>query len=177
MRSKQLTIFFIVATLAFGFGQTAAFAAGATAKAWLAQAKQTAKKWQADAVLISINTLGADMDGTSSKWGYMFYSPKTKKGYSVDFQGSKTVETLQVSAVIITDSIGDDFMDSDNAMKEAKKHGLKIKDKQVSMTLMVMGQLTKQPCICWTVTGFEKGDVGIMLESRSGKLYRRSEVK
>ena len=164
----------ILMALAFLFSNVSALA-GTTAKTGLAQAAASAKKWQADAVVTSISTLAADSNGTSDKWSYMFYSPKAKKGYTVDIRGAK-LETLEVNPYV-TDSIGNDFVDSDKAMQEAKKNGLKTKDKP-AMSLMLMGQATKQPGVYWSVGGgYLPGDVSIMVEAKTGKFAHRQQVK
>ncbi len=126
LRLKQPAIFMIVAALAFGLAPAPAFAEGATAKAWLAQAQQAANKWKADAALVYISTLAGNFDGTSKKWGYMFYSAKAKQGYTVDIQDGKIIETLEVNPWI-TDPVGGNFVDSSQAIEEAKKNGLKVK--------------------------------------------------
>ena len=55
------------------------------------------------------------------------------------------------------------------AMAEAKKNGLKVKGK-TAMSLLVMGQATKSPCACWSVVGgFEKGDVSVVIDGKTGK--------
>jgi len=176
MRSKQLTLFLIVSVLAFNLGQTPAFAADATAKAWLAQAQQTANKWKADAALVNISTLTASMDGTANKWTYMFYSAKAKQGQTVDIQDGKIVETLEVSPYI-KDPVGVGFVDSPQAMDEAKKNGLKVKGKP-AMSLLVMGQATKKPGAYWTVGGgYTPEGVSVMIDAKTGKFFTRQEVK
>ncbi len=175
MRLKQLAIFVIVAGLAFGLGPTSAFGAGATAKAGLAQAQQAANKWKADAVLVNISTLTGNMDGTATKWVYMFYSAKAKQGYTVDVQDGKVIDTLEVTPHI-KDPVGGNFVDSPQAMEEAKKNGFKVKGKP-AMSLLVMGQATKTPGAYWTVGGgYTAGEVNVLIEAKTGKFSARQEV-
>ncbi|MBI3376921.1 MAG: hypothetical protein HY035_00765 [Nitrospirae bacterium] len=174
MRQKQLAIFLIVAVLAFAVGPALSFAAGATAKAGLVQANAAAQKWQKDAVLVNVSTLQANPDGTAAKWGYMYYSAKAKKSYTVDVKDGKVVETLEVNPYI-KDAVGE-FADSDKVMAEAKKNGLKVKGK-AAMSLMMMGQATKSPGVYWSVAGgYEKGDVIVMLDGKTGKFLRKDMV-
>lgn len=175
MRSKQVAIFLIVAALAFAVGPTLAQGAGATAKAGLAQAQQAAQKWQKDAILVSVSTLEANPDGTAEKWGYIFYSPKAKQGYSIDVKGGKIVNAMEVGPHI-KDAVGE-FVDSDKAIAEAKKNGLKSKGRP-PMSLMVMGQATKQPGTYWSIgMPLNPGDVSVMIEGKTGKFFTSHEVK
>lgn len=152
-----------------------AMAAGMTAKAGLKDATAEAQKWQKDAVLVNVSTLQANSDGTAAKWGYMYYSAKAKKGYTVDVKDGKIVETLEVNPYI-KDAVGE-FVDSDKAMQEAKKNGLKVKDKP-AMSVIVMGQATKQPGAYWSVVGgYEKGDVSVVLDGKTGKFSYKQEIK
>jgi len=144
-----------------------------SAKAALAQATARAKQWQADAVLTNLSTLGANPDGTATTWNYLFYSPKAEKWYTVTAKGGK-LETLEAS-MGLTDSVGE-FIDSDQAMQEAKKNGLKGKDKPI-MGLAWMGS-TKDGAAYWTVGGgFGPGEVGVVLDAKTGKFFTRHEMK
>lgn len=170
MTKRRLITLMLVAFTALPLS---AMAAGMTAKAGLAQASAEAQKWQKDAVLVNVSTLQASPDGTAEKWGYMFYSAKAKQGYTVDVKDGKIVETLEVNPYI-KDAVGKEFVDSDKVMAEAKKNGLKVKGK-AAMSLMVMGQATKSPCTCWSVVGgYEKGDVGVLIDAKTGKFSSKS---
>lgn len=148
-------------------------AAGMTAKAGLVQATAEAQKRQKDAVLVNVSTLQASPDGSAEKWGYMFYSAKAKRGYTVDVKDGKIVETLDVNPYI-KDAVGKEFVDSDKVMAEAKKNGLKVKGK-AAMSLMVMGQATKSPGIAWSVVGgYEKGAVSVLVDGKTGKFSSKS---
>ena len=170
MTRRTLITLLLVAFTALPFS---AEAAGMTARAGLAQATAEAKKWQGDAVLVNITTLQADADGRTPKWGYMFYSAKKKQGYSVDVKDGKVVETLEVNPYI-KDAVSAEFVDSDKVMAEAKKNGFKVKGK-TAMSLLVMGQATKSPCACWSVVGgYEKGDVSVLVDGKTGKFSSKS---
>lgn len=172
---KQLTIFVITTMFAFVLAATPVFAGGATAKAGLAQAQQAASKWKADAVPVSISTLTGNMDGTASKWAYMFYSPKAKMSYTVDIKDGKIVDAVEVDAYLI-DPVGKEFIDSSQAMEVAKKNGLKVKETP-AMSLQMMGQATKSPAVVWNVVGYTPGDTAILIEARTGKFLSKQEIK
>jgi nucleoside 2-deoxyribosyltransferase len=173
MTRYPTTIIVVVLALITLLAATAVDAAEATAKAGLKDAIAEAQKWQKDAVLVNVSTLQANSDGTAAKWGYMYYSAKAKKGYTVDVKDGKVVDTLEVNPYI-KDAVSAEFVDSDKAMAEAKKNGLKIKGK-AAMSLLVMGQATKYPCTCWSVVGgYEKGDVGVLIDAKTGKFSSKS---
>jgi len=147
-------------------------AAGTTAKAALVAAAADAGKWQPDATLTSVSSMAVMPDGTADTWMYAFYSPKTRKFLTMTVKGGKSA-TLEVQKGV-TDPVGSDFIDSDKAMQEAKANGLK--GKTPSMALNFMGNV-KQPMAFWTVTGgFASGDVSVILEARTGKLFMRNPV-
>ncbi len=157
--------------LAAVFVQTAA-AAGPTAKAAVVSAAADARKWQSDAALTSISSTSAMPDGTADSWTYAFFSPKSKKFLTVTVSGGKSA-TLEVRQGI-TDPVGPDFIDSDKAMQEARANGLR--GKTPSMALNFMGNI-KQPTSFWTVTGgFASGDVAVILDAKTGKLFMRTQV-
>ncbi|NJD63244.1 MAG: hypothetical protein FIA93_11080 [Deltaproteobacteria bacterium] len=157
----------VAVALAALLAASAATAADTTAKAGFASAATAAQQWQKDAVLVNVSTLQADADGKAAKWGYMYYSPKSKRGYTVDVKGGKVVETLEVNPYV-RDAVGE-FVDSDKAMAEARKSGLKIKGK-TPMSLMMMGQATKSPGVYWSVSGgIRKGDVSVLVDGKTGK--------
>lgn len=151
-----------------------AHAAGATAKGGLKVAVEAARKWQADAVLTGVSTWKAGADGTAEKWNYMFYSPKSGKAYSVDVKNNKAVETMEVNPHV-KDGVGE-FVDSDKAIQESKKNGLK--GKPDVMSLIVMGQATKTPAAYWSIVS-QSGSVlvSFVIDGKSGKFSYKQETK
>jgi hypothetical protein len=148
-------------------------ATGTTVLAALARANVAAKEWNADAVLTNASTLRANPDGTAASWSFLFYSPRTKKGFSVDVRAGKA-ETLEVNPHL-KDPVGE-FVDSDRALQEAKKNGL-AGPGPLTMAVMPMGQSTKEPGAYWTVgAGFSKGSVSVVLEAKTGKFFTRHAV-
>lgn len=148
------------------------FAAGGTAREGLESAQQGAKQWKADAFLTGISTYNAALDGTASKWTYSFYSAKANMGYMIDIKEGKVVDEMEVRPHI-KDSVGVDFMDSPRAMEIAQKNGLKIKGKPV-MSLLIMGQATKNPAAYWTIGGhFSPGEVSVILEAKTWRVLKK----
>lgn len=175
MKSNQFIIFAIVLLVFFTVDSTRVLAKDTTAKDGLVQAKQAAKKWQADAVLVNISTYTGNMDGTAGKWAYMFYSSKAKKGYDVMMGKGKIIELLEVRGHIKT-PVGNKFIDSSQAMAEAKKNGLKVKGKP-SMLLHIMGKAGKNSGVYWAVSGgFTPGEMRIVIDARTGKFFSRQEA-
>jgi hypothetical protein len=152
-----------------------AFGAGTTAKAGLAQAKESARKWKADVVLVQISTLSGNMEGTAEKWSFLFHSTKAKKGYKVDVKDGKIDGTLEVSSSF-TDSVDEDFIDSTQAMEEAKKKGLKGKDRAM-MTLHVMLQGTKSQGPYWNIIGSMVEGRSTIINAKTGKFFRYQPLK
>lgn len=147
-----------------------ALAKDQTVKAALTEVRAAAQKWQTDAVLVHLSTVKAKLDGTASEWKYSFYSPKTKKRYVVTAAGGK-IDGLEVRLGEETRPL-EDFIDSDKAMAEAKKAGIKGNEPSMSIGFQGSG---KSAGFFWVVTGgFSKGDVSVMLEAATGKLFSRS---
>lgn len=144
--------------------------AGSRAKEALKEATAAAKKWKSDSFLVSISSLTVKGDGSASSWLHTFYSPSTKKSLIITAKG-KALDELEVDRSMLTLPVGEGFLDSDKAMSEAKKHGLKGKDPSMGLNIMGAGP-TATPC--WSVNGgFEKGDVSVMLNGVSGAFIRK----
>ncbi len=115
-------------------------AAGKTAKALLPLATAEAKKWQPDAALVYLETKTAEPDGTvpvkpmAGTWVFIFMSPKTKNKVGVMVDGKGGVSRMG-TAFYQNDVVGEFTVDSDKAMTEAVKHGLKTNDFGMSMSL------------------------------------------
>jgi hypothetical protein len=127
--------------LAFVLGFTPpVVAAGKTAKGLLPSAAAEAKKWQPDAALVYLETKTAEPDGTVAinpfpgTWVFVFMSPKTKTkvGFMVNGKGDVT---RMDGAYFKNDLVGDFTVDSDKAMAEAIKNGLKTHEDGMSMSL------------------------------------------
>lgn len=117
-----------------------ALAAGKTAKALLPSATAEAKKWQPDAAIVYLETKTAQPDGTieatafGGTWVFIFVSPKTKNKIGVMVNGKGEVTRMD-TAFYKDDIVGEFTVDSDKAMTEAIKNGLKTHDFGMSMSL------------------------------------------
>ena len=172
MRSKQRLIRFVWVMAGLAVASVVA-AAGQTAKASLSQVVATARKWQPDAVLVSLSTDKAKSDGTSDDWKYSFYSPASKKRFVATARGTK-VDGREVRLGFSTEPMGD-FIDSDRAMQEAKKNGLKGNEPSMAVKLQGAGKGAE---FLWIVNGgYNKGDVAIFIEAKSGKFVNRSVME
>ena len=146
-----------------------AVAGGTTAKAALAKSTELAKKWKADAVLTSISSLEVQSDGTAKTWLHMFYSSGSKKYNIVTVKGT-SVEEMEVNSGMNLPIVGE-FLDSDKAVAEAKKNGLKGNSISVGLN---MGGIGKDARLYWSVNGgFEKGDVSVTLDGKTGKFVKK----
>ncbi len=152
------------------FSANIVFATGLTAKTMLTQAVAAGKKWQSDAVLVSLSSVRVQSDGTAEEWKYSFYSPRT---------GRRCVITASVSGILTkevhlghsTEPLGD-FIDSDKAMQAAKKNGLRGED--LNMTVKVQGTGSNAAAY-WIVNGgFTRVDVSILLVAKTGKFSSRA---
>jgi hypothetical protein len=172
--SRTAALLLCVLLLAGAIAVSEAHAAGATAKGGLKVAVDAAQKWQADAVLTGVSAMQVGADGKAAKWDYMFYSPKAKKAYSVVVKNNKVAGTLEVNPHI-KDGVGE-FVDSDKAIEESKKNGLK--GKPDVMSLIVMGQATKNPACYWSIVS-QSGSVlfSFVIDGKSGKFSYKQETK
>lgn len=167
----------IKSTLAVLIAATALAAPGSrsapapTARSALPQAAAIAGKWRPDAALTHVSSLTVNSDGTAKSWLYTFYSSKTKKSLIVTISPAAPIDTLETPNTS-TIPIGDAFVDSDVAMKEASKH--QLKGKSLSMGLVVMGVTGSA---VWAVNGgFAEGDVSVLLNGKTGAFIRREII-
>lgn len=145
-------------------------AGGFTAKSALPKTVPLAKKWVSDAVLTSISSLEVNADGSAKWWIHSFYSPSTKRHLSITVKPG-AIDTTEVRTGF-TKPIGEDLLDSDKAMAEAKKNGLKGENHSMGVNVLGTGST-----VYWSVTGgFEKGDVSVILDAKSGKFIRKEII-
>jgi len=156
---------FILLAAFFMVGSLPVHAAGNTARVALESVIAAAKQWRPDAVLSSIYTTTADIDGKAVSWSYGFYSPKAGSYLNVTARG-RSIETLEI-AVGQTDAVSADFLDSHQAVAEAVKAGIQADTMRM--------RLTKTE---WLVnSGDHKGALTIWLNPRTGKLIKRQTVQ
>ncbi len=169
MRSKRCMMFSIMTVFTFSLYHSAAIAGGATAKAGLAQAQESAIKWHKDAALVQIIIVSGNMEGTAEKWSFLFHSPQAKMGYKVDVKATKIDQTLEV-LLSFTDVVDGDFIDSTQAMTEAKNKGLKGKSRAM-MTLHVMLQGTKSEGPYWNIVSDQVEGRSTLIKAETGKFF------
>jgi hypothetical protein len=163
MRSRALARLLVFAGLLI-FPGMSLYAAGATARAALADAIKAAKEWKPDAILTNVTSITVGEDGKGTTWFYGFYSPRSNSFLNVTAKG-RMIETLNVGTGQ-KDRLPDDFIDSDRIMEEALKLGMKGSSPRMGLT-----------AAAWIVNGgTEKGDVGVWLNPRSGRLIKRQAV-
>ncbi|GJL66722.1 MAG: hypothetical protein NPIRA05_16930 [Nitrospirales bacterium] len=175
MRSTRLNLFSIMVAVVFWLCASLVFAGGATAKTGFSQAQESARKWQADAVLVQIITVSGNMEGTSRKWSYLFHSPQAKNGYKVDVKDSKIEQTLEVPSSF-TDAVDGEFIDSAQAITEGKKKGLKGKNRAM-MTLHIMQQGTKSQGAYWNIVSDQADGRSTLINAKTGKFFRHQALK
>jgi hypothetical protein len=147
------------------YGATPGYAAGSTARTALESAIEAAKQWRPDAILSSVYTAGADIDGKSTSWSYGFYSPKAGSYLNVAARG-RSITTLEI-AVGQNVAVPADFLDSDLAVAAATKAGIKAESMRM--------RLTKTE---WLVnSGDQKGALTIWLNPRTGRLIKSQKVQ
>ncbi|WP_342350050.1 hypothetical protein [uncultured Nitrospira sp.] len=175
MTSTRLPLFSIMIVLAFSLCSSLVLAGETTAKTGFSQAQESANKWQADATLVQIITVSGTMDGTAGKWSFLFHSPQGKKGYKVDVKDGKVAQTLEVSSSF-TDAVDGDFIDSAQAITEAKKKGLKGKSR-AKMTLHVMLRGTKSQGAYWNIVSDQAEGRSTLINAKTGKFFRHQAHK
>jgi hypothetical protein len=168
----KLSILAAFALTLISIGDTA-LAAGQTAKAALTQVIAAGKKWQSDAVLVSLSSDKVGPDGTAAEWKYSFYSPGSNKRCVVTANMSG-IRTKEVNLGFSTSPLGE-FIDSDKAMQEAKKNGLKGNEPNMAVKFQGTGA---SAATYWIVNGgLKKGDVSVFLEGQTGKFFSRNVME
>jgi hypothetical protein len=164
--AHRLWLFAVALVLAL---PSLAAAAGQTARFALPQVMAAAKKWQGDAVLVSLSSTKARIDGTAPEWKYSFYSPASQKRCFVTARGTQA-EAREVRLGYDTAPLGE-FVDSDQAAQEAQKHG--IKGELSSMAVKHWGS-GKAADVFWIVNGATgKGGATVFIVARTGQFSSR----
>ncbi len=115
------------------------------------------------------------MEGTAEKWSYLFHSPQATKGYKVDVKDGKVDQTLEVSSSFL-DVVDGDFIDSEQAITEAKKKGLKGKNRAM-MTLHIMLQGTKSQGAYWNIVSDQTEFRSTLIKAKTGKFFRHQALQ
>jgi len=158
----QATLFLMASLMAFA---TSGYAAGNKARAALEDATATAKKWRPDAILTSISSNSVDAEGRGVAWFYSFYSPKARSYLAVTARG-RAIDTLELGTGS-NSAVPAEFIDSDSAMAEAVKAGVKGESLRMRLTRTE-----------WLVnSGDQKGALSVWLNPRTGRLIKRQTVQ
>jgi hypothetical protein len=109
---------------------------GIAAKEKLAVANAAARKWQKDAILVGVETKTATPVGTAYNWMYLYNSPSIKQQIALllAHDSDETNQFPSPSFSVYKNEVGD-FVDSEQAMIEAMKNGLKTNKFGMSMSL------------------------------------------
>ncbi len=136
-----------------------AAAGGLTAKASLEKAREKARAWQSDAVLIGVNSMEATKEGkvipgrVAMGWTYAFWSRTAKKQLALSFNGSEFSTSEQPESSLTTAI--EDFVDSDQVMAEAIKNGLAPTEGNSHYLGLLAGSCPKgvTDSLCWKIKG------------------------
>lgn len=171
MMSIRRALIALVSAGMFSTFPSSAIAAGAGARAGLAQAQAQSLAWKPDAVLVQVMTIAGNADGTAEKWNYLFHSPRAKRGYRVVVKAGKVDSTLETSSGL-TDPLDPVFIDSTKAIVEASASGLKMKNGSM-MDLHTMLTRTKREGPYWNIFGDEEETRATVIDARTGKFHGR----
>lgn len=153
-------------------------AAEGTAKAWLVQAQQAAKKWQADAALTRVGTTMVKQDGTSNLWQYDFLSPTTGKCARIMIVGGGEPRTQDYGTCTPPKTIPTGFVDSPVAVAEAAKAGFKLDDiSQAYVVHMIDNAIPERDCwVLHSAADFDQARSvmrGWCIDPKTGKFVAR----
>jgi hypothetical protein len=144
-----------------------AHASGATARAAIEPVIETAKAWQADAVLTNVSAVGVAADGTAEAWDYLFYSSTAGK------YGRITARMAPGGEFVVKEAskgprevVPGDFVDSDRVVAAARWNGLNLR-------AAILGLTHKG----WAVYGgLKRGDSIVWLDARTAAYIRTEAI-
>jgi hypothetical protein len=137
VKSRPVVSLFIVvalSTLLVGAVNAAVADTLPTAKKGLVAAAAEARKWQADAVLVVVETSTAEPDGSAYSWMYLYDSPASKQQAAVLVAENGDVSLMPSPATAFRQPLGE-FVDSSIAMAAAVAAGMKTSDFGMKMSL------------------------------------------
>lgn len=144
---------------------TAAAGALPTAKTGLAAATAEARKWQADAILVAVETSTAEPDGSAYSWMYLYDSPASKQHAAVLVDEKGEVSMMPSSATAFSKPLGE-FVDSQVAMAAAVAAGMKTHAFGMSMSLTMSERAE------WFMSD---SDHGYTVDATTGKFLKKEE--
>jgi hypothetical protein len=131
-----VSLFIIVAQIILQVGAANSAVADTlpTAKKGLVAATAEARKWQADAVLVVVETSTAEPDGSAYSWMYLYDSPASKQQAAVLVDEKGNVSLMPSPATAFRQPLGE-FVDSPVAMAAAVAAGMKTHGFGMKMSL------------------------------------------
>jgi hypothetical protein len=123
----------------FRFREKDEFNYGVTAQQWFAAIDQRAKEWRPDAYLYGISETEVNLEGSSDKWTYLYYSPGSSRTaivvYEAGFISFKEAVMSPLNPVINLQ------IDSPTAINIAKNENLKFleENKDASAIISLVG--------------------------------------
>jgi hypothetical protein len=162
----NLFIFLALTILPIGVATSAAETALPTAKAGLAAAAAAAHKWQADAVLVVVETSTAEPDGRAYTWMYLYDSPASKQQAAVMVDDKGEVSLTPTPIVGAFRKPLSEFVDSDRAMAAAVAAGMKTHKFGMKMSLKMSKGAE------WFMSD---RDFGYTIDAATGKFLKKEE--
>jgi hypothetical protein len=173
-RDKTEIILAILTTLAASISH----AADDTATAWLPQAQQAAKAWQADATLTRVGTTALKENGSALVWQYDFLSPASVTCARIIIIAGGDPRTQDLGSCSPVEPVSASFVDSPVMIREAIKAGFKPAETSDAY-LAFMHDKAAPGRECWvvhTVQDFDPGNSvmrGWCVDPQSGQFVVR----
>lgn len=169
MNSRPVLIFFILLALTIpplGVASSAAAAALPTAKTRLAAAAAESRKWQADAILVVVETSTAEPDGSAYAWMYLYDSPASKQQAAVIADDKGEISLTPTSIISAFRKPLGEFVDSDRAMAAAVAAGMNTHKFGMKMSLTMSDRAE------WFMSD---RDFSYTIDATTGKLLKKEE--
>jgi hypothetical protein len=155
--------------------QTATPIAASLAKAKITEATAAAKNWKPDAVLIQIAKGRIGDDGKAIMWDYGYWSAAAKTCAVVNVSANGASNVRESGGESCEAPELRDFMDSDQAIKIARDHGVKA-----ATVTMIAATAPRSGASIWTImddAGMKAGNVMLDLHATSGKVLNTTSQK
>lgn len=168
MNNRLVVSFFILLALTVPqVGVMSSMAADAlpTAKSRLVAAAAEARRWQADAILVAVETSTAEPDGSAYSWMYLYSSQAGKQQAAVIVDEKGEVTLMPSPATAFRKPLGE-FVDSPMAMAAAIAAGMKTNNFGMKMSLTTSERAE------WFMSD---RDYGYTIDAVTGKFVRKEE--
>ena len=124
----------------FHFGERDELYFGVTAKQWFDFVDEKAKLWKPDASFFGISESTVQMDGSSDKWNYLYYSPGSEKTAALQYDSGFV--QLKETVLHKLNPVRDFVIDSPTALNKANTEAAKeflAKNPQVNIIMALIG--------------------------------------